>query len=240
MIFTNTFTLLLALVPTTIFAAPTPTAPSLAHAIAKRHLSATALKALEEGSCDLSRAAMPTAPTPLPAPASGLTLSHVAIGRGTQNYTCPSNATSSAPIQVGAKAQLFNVTCSAVRAPAVLADVTTMALSYTVPTSELAEHMLSGHHEFTSEGIPLFYLNTDLHQYGQVQAKKNASSPAPANAAPGPNGLGSVPWLRLNAVTGDYKEVYRLNTAGGQAPKTCDGITGDFTVEYAAEYWFWR
>ncbi len=33
--------------------------------------------------CDLSKAAMPVAPTPLPAP-SGLTLEHVALGRGVQ------------------------------------------------------------------------------------------------------------------------------------------------------------
>ena len=52
--------------------------------------------------------------------------------------------------------------------------------------------------------------------------------------------MGSVLWLKLDGTDGDYKSVYRLNTAGGVAPKTCDGITGDFTVPYAAEYWFWK
>lgn len=41
--------------------------------------------------CDLSRAVMPIAPTPLPLP-SGLVLEHVAVGRGVQvrhwSYTC--------------------------------------------------------------------------------------------------------------------------------------------------------
>ncbi|CRK36479.1 hypothetical protein BN1708_020001, partial [Verticillium longisporum] len=39
-------------------------------------------------SCDLSQARMPIAPEPLPPVSEGLTLKHVAVGRGTQNYTC--------------------------------------------------------------------------------------------------------------------------------------------------------
>lgn len=34
--------------------------------------------------CDLTQAVQPVAPSPLPAPAAGLTLTHVALGRGTQ------------------------------------------------------------------------------------------------------------------------------------------------------------
>lgn len=34
--------------------------------------------------CDLTQAVQPVAPSPLPAPAAGLTLIHVALGRGTQ------------------------------------------------------------------------------------------------------------------------------------------------------------
>ncbi|KAF2194430.1 hypothetical protein K469DRAFT_546603 [Zopfia rhizophila CBS 207.26] len=239
MIFTNTITLVLALAPATLFAAPTRTLPSITD-IYKRHLSANVVKALNDGVCDLDAATMPTAPTPLPAPAAGLHLSHVAVGRGTQNYTCKSDSPSETPTAVGAVAQLFNATCQAVRAPAVLADVTVTALNHPVPANEIAGQLLSGHHEFTSEGVPLFVLNTDVHKFGEVQAKKNASSPAPEGASAGPNGQGSVAWLKLNAVSGDFMEVYRLNTAGGSPPKTCEGIEGHFTVEYAAEYWFWK
>jgi hypothetical protein len=175
----------------------------------------------------------------LPLPGTGFSIRHVAVGRGVQNYTCSSSAATEKPVANGAIAALFNATCSAVRAPTVLADVTTMALNYAVPTSEIAQHLLSGHHEFNKDGAPFFLLDTDLHKYGFIQAAKNGSSDAPATASKGTNGLGSVPWLKLTGTAGQFKEVYRINTAGGVAPKTCEGIQGSFSVPYAAEYWFY-
>lgn len=65
MIFTNTITLILALAPAALFAAPTPTSESLVNIIAARSLSAQALKALEDGACDLARASMPIGKFPL-------------------------------------------------------------------------------------------------------------------------------------------------------------------------------
>src|ERR1700753_1347711 len=64
---------------------------------------------LASPTCDISGAKMPqgkrqeiscqrvmtdislSASTPLPAPSAGLVLTHIAIGRGTQNYTCADN-----------------------------------------------------------------------------------------------------------------------------------------------------
>lgn len=172
-----------------------------------------------------------------------MTLSHVAIGRGTQNYTCttpPDSTASPVPKALGALATLFNVTCEAVRAPAIMSNITTMALRYDVPTGDIASLLESGHHEFNDKGSPFFKLVTNRVNYGAVQAKLYANSTAPAGASTGPNGLGSVPWLLLNGTSGDFKMVYRVNTAGGVAPKTCEGIVGDFTVAYAAEYWFYK
>jgi len=239
MIFTTPLTLVLALAPATLFAAPTRTVESITEIIARRNLPAQAIKALEDGACDLSAAQMPIAATPLPVPGAGLKLVHVAVGRGVQNYTCTTASATETPLSVGAIASLFNATCSAVRAPTVLADVTTLALSHPAPASEIATHLISGHHEFTAAGFPLFMMDTDLHKYGYVQAKKNGTSNAPTTASKGTNGLGSVAWLKLVATEGSFKEVYRLNTAGGMAPKTCEGITGLISVPYAAEYWFW-
>ncbi|KAF2010966.1 hypothetical protein BU24DRAFT_444151 [Aaosphaeria arxii CBS 175.79] len=230
MLFTNTLAFILAVAPTALFAAPTPT---------KRDLSAATVKLLQNGTCDLSELKMPIAPTPLPEP-FGLKLAHIAVGRGTQNYTCATASSTDAPKAVGAVASLYNATCSAVRAPAVLADITKLALDHAIPKNDIAQKLLSGHHEFTAAGVPLFLLQSDNNNYGYVQAKKNSSSDAPTTATKGTNNLGSVPWLKLDAVEGDYKAVYRINTAGGVAPKTCEGITGAFTVEYAAEYWFYN
>lgn len=137
-------------------------------------------------------------------------------------------------------ATLFNATCDSVNSPAVVADVTKIALLYSIPTSAFADSRLSGHHEFTEKKVPLFKLQTETVDYGYVQATADVvKSSAPADADKGSNGLGSVPWLKLNAVEGDYKEVYRVHTAGGVAPKTCEGIDGGFVVDYAAQYWFY-
>ncbi|KAH7044486.1 hypothetical protein B0J12DRAFT_603741 [Macrophomina phaseolina] len=218
----------------------------------------------QASSCDLSSVTMPLdqAPSPsaLPSPSSGLVLSHVAVGRGTQNYTCsasPSSA-SSTPVALGAVATLFNATCQAARTPDLLYQTPSIALAYAVPDAESAlqayDMLLSGHHYFTTSTTAFFNLDTSEHSYGTVACKKNASSSAPAadstsplksNYAAGTQGTanGDVPWLKLEAVkdaTGyTWQEVYRLNTAGGVAPATCEGIDGDFTVEYAATYWFW-
>lgn len=182
-----------------------------------------------------------TAPTPLPSVGAGYTLRHIAIGRGTQNYTCASSTANDIPVANGAQATLFNVTCDAARLNVqVLSDVTRIALNYAVPTVPEAEKRKSGIHEFTEKKIPLFNLKTDNANYGYVQATPDTvRSAAPKEASKGVNGFGSVPWLKLNAVEGNYKEVYRVNTAGGMAPKTCDGQASSIKIDYSAEYWFY-
>jgi hypothetical protein len=121
-----------------------------------------------------------------------------------------------------------------------MTDITTLALKYSIPTGPGAEARLSGHHEFTDKLVPLFNMKTANANYGYVQAKPDTvKSSAPKDSSPGTNGMGSVPWLKLNAVEGDFKEVYRVHTAGGVAPKTCEGMASAFEVEYSAQYWFY-
>lgn len=241
MIFTNILSLILAVAPATLFAAPTQTSDSIAIIMPRNGISPRMADQMDKASatCDLSNAVLPSEASGLPAVSSGLKLSHIAVGRGVQNYTCATAAASETPKAVGAVASLFNATCDGVRAPAVLASVTKIAVDYAIPTSKLAEARLSGHHEFTEKGIPYFKLQTDKVNFGSVHVNATAKTAAPKSASAGPNGLGSVPWLKLVHLDGDYKEVYRVNTAGGVAPKTCEGVQGGFSVEYAAEYWFY-
>lgn len=104
---------------------------------------------------------------------------------------------------------------------------------------------LSGYHYFPNTTTPTFDLDTiPPKQYGFAVAKKVSSSPAPADAPKGPGGVGngSVPWLYLQCVDGTTNGltvVYRLNTAGGSPPTTCESMPAEFAVQYAAEYWFW-
>ncbi|KAK3654466.1 hypothetical protein LTR56_004096 [Elasticomyces elasticus] len=199
-------------------------------------------------SCDLSQAAMPIAPTPLPAPGAGLSLSHVAIGRGTQNYTCDTKNATAVPVPVGAVAALFNVSCIAAETPELLSKLPNIALNLPVPSSDdqnsPAYQDMSGHHYFLDATTPFFNLDTSLHQYGSGMFKKSNVSAAPTDAVLGVNnqGNGSVQWLKLDAKnsTGQvFQTVYRLNTAGGNAPKSCTGMPAAFEVQYSSEYWIW-
>ncbi|KAK3117817.1 hypothetical protein LTR53_000366 [Teratosphaeriaceae sp. CCFEE 6253] len=198
--------------------------------------------------CDLSQASMPVAPTPLPAPAAGLSLSHVAVGRGTQNYTCDLSNTTAVPVPVGAVATLFNVSCLAASAPTLLAQLPAIALNLPVPAptdpSSPAYQDLSGHHYFLDATTPFFTLDTPLHSYGSGAFRKSNVSAAPADAVRGAGGQGdgSVQWLKLDAKDASgqvFQSVYRLNTAGGAAPKACGGMPAAFEVQYSSEYWIW-
>lgn len=171
---------------------------------------------------------------------------HVAIGHGTQNYTCPSPSNATAvPIAIGAIATVYNASCIAARYPSLLSLLPSLvkdlplSTSDTKPLSQQDQLYVSGHHYFLDSTLPTFDLRSLAYGdgLGVVSAVKNASVAAPASAE-----LGSVPWLKLQVVSQEdgssIQEVYRLNTAGGAAPASCDGLEGMLEVSYAAEYWF--
>lgn len=139
--------------------------------------------------------------------------------------------------------------------------------SYSSSTLNPADIALSGHH-FFNEKTPVFELNSnpegaDRH-LGIVKGKANANSTAPAGSCPGVGwaGDGAVAWLFLDATpeseTTDikfdgvnpeaapqqeqWKHVYRVNTAGGMPPKSCDGVEPGqvISVQYAANYWYYK
>lgn len=131
--------------------------------------------------------------------------------------------------------------------PDLLSMLPTLALQYPVPSETLSPSNidLSGHHFFRDTTTPIFNMDlSDSSNYGFVVGKKNATSSPPSNAVLGQNGTGygSVAWLYLltqNGTTENLENVYRLNTAGGSPPTTCEGVASTFEVQYAAEYWFW-
>ncbi|QIW95469.1 hypothetical protein AMS68_000987 [Peltaster fructicola] len=195
------------------------------------------------GKCDMQSAKMPTA-AGLPPPSAGLYLSHVAVGRGTQNYTCANS--SATPAAIGALATLYNVSCVAADTPVLLDRLPVVALNLPTPSSSdsAANVDMSGHHYFIDLTTAYFNLKTDAHDYGGGAFKKVNSTAAPSDAAAGQEGSGdgAVAWLKLIAKdpkTQSMQEVYRVNTAGGNPPKTCEGQDKSFEVQYSAEYWIW-
>ncbi|KAK8101212.1 hypothetical protein PG999_011586 [Apiospora kogelbergensis] len=210
--------------------------------------------------CDLSSVKLPE--SALPPPSAGLYLKHVAVGRGTQNYTCDTSNPSSAPVLFGAVATLFNASCIASSYPDVLKLVPKVALQFDLPGAAAGgppgpaggpgpaenkmgpiDYVLSGHHFFTDVTTPFFTLDTTPDsQYGTIPCAKLNQTAAPADAPKGQQGESAVAWLKLRSkdgATGDLQEVYRVGTAGGSSPATCQGMPASFEVQYSAEYWFY-
>ncbi|CAK7264072.1 hypothetical protein SEPCBS57363_000885 [Sporothrix epigloea] len=200
----------------------------------------------------------PAALPSLPPPSPGLFLKHVAIGRGTQNYTCDADNATAVPIAAGALATLFNASCIAATYPDVLNLLPRVVLPFNLTNNDITADetrlfptnlKLSGHHYFETATTPFFNLDTFTAHMGRLPCAKNNTQKAPSATAigsetdnRGQQGEPAVPWLKLVAkagATGGLQEAYRLQTMGGSAPSTCAGMPAAFTVQYAAQYWFY-
>ncbi|KAK2024706.1 malate dehydrogenase [Colletotrichum zoysiae] len=210
---------------------------------ATRYLSAAPV-------CDLSVVKLPKpAIETLGGPGKGLSLAHIAIGRGTQNYTCDTSNATAVPVATGAIATLFNASCVGSLYPDLLDKLPVVAMDFNLTEQEVDNHRLgpsnlaiSGHHLFTGAGVPLFILETDGSPIGDSYCSKNASMPAPLTAQAGQHGEAAVAWLKLKTIgpsTGNIQEVYRIHTVGGSAPASCKGQPAAFEIQYAAQYWFY-
>ncbi|KAH7464300.1 hypothetical protein FOMA001_g17721 [Fusarium oxysporum f. sp. matthiolae] len=206
-----------------------------------------------------SQSGMPTKPTPvlpsnggdseLPEPSEGVSLKHIALGFGIQNYTCADTAAS--PTPVGALAVLYDVTHlypgqgHTLKVPLNLNEKGTGA-SLVKPfpkKQDLKIRSLSkkipylGHHYFNAAGVPTF----DLDKARQLLvAKKIGDIKAPASSPAGPEGTGAVNWLFLGDAGGSHgiSYAYRVLTAGG-ASHGCKAKGADST-SYTAMYWFYN
>ncbi|KAL7755395.1 hypothetical protein ACKLNR_014493 [Fusarium oxysporum f. sp. zingiberi] len=203
-------------------------------------------------------------PSELPAPPQDVTLKHIALGFGIQNYTCA--GIDAAPVSAGALAVLYDVTYlypgqdplsltdeKWASLPSDVLDTGRVPLnrnenggaSLTSPfPKKQALRVKSirknipylGHHFFNVDGVPTF----DLDKANQfLIAKKLGGIKAPASAPTGPEGTGAVDWLYLGDAGGSQgvSVVYRVLTAGG-ASHGCKAKGTDST-SYTTLYWFY-
>ncbi|KAL4994695.1 hypothetical protein BDV10DRAFT_146182 [Aspergillus recurvatus] len=188
----------------------------------------------------------------LSAPSSGLSLKAITLGRGTQNYTCAESTATIAPEAIGATATLFDTSCLVAAdasadsrstlhfLPDILKPIplSNVDLFASLLSRESGQNLAVGKHYFTADGTPFFDLRgSERYNSDWIAAKKEGEEDAPAK--PGYGITGDVAWLKLKEVEGTLSEVYRIHTAGGSAPATCKDMPEEFTVDYAAEYWFY-
>lgn len=195
----------------------------------------------------LSRAQSQVLPpnSTLPAPLSNLTLKYIALGLGTQNYTCASSSSNATPVAIGALANLYDATDA--MAAMALAPFGTVHKILSVGTCQADAHNNAsqlkqiGQHYFDAAGTPTFDLSPENLL---LKSKKMATANAPSDACAGRDGGAAVPWLMLqddgtNRSQG-LQQVFRVETTGGSAPANCAGVAaGSLTRDYAALYYLY-
>lgn len=113
-------------------------------------------------------------------------------------------------------------------------------VNFHLATLEHSPIPVLGHHYFDDAGVPTFDLG---HKIGILKGKRDAGIAAPKKGGHGSDAKAkkAVDWLALCAVEGSQKlqRGYRVETAGGKAPKSCQGQPAKIQVQYAAQYWFY-
>ncbi|MCJ1391270.1 hypothetical protein MMC18_004133 [Xylographa bjoerkii] len=182
----------------------------------------------------------------LPSPVAGTSLKALTLGRGTQNYTCADSTANSVPVSIGAVATLFDASpllpfLPPMEGQEVLDMLPSYLVSFPYAALENSSLPVKGHHFFNSAVVPIFDLTST--GVGLLVGSKVGDIAAPTGSTPGPNGIGpgAVDWLALGAADGSsgLAEGYRVFTAGGKPPKTCEGQAPTIEVQYGAQYWFY-
>ncbi|KAF5616486.1 hypothetical protein F25303_13503 [Fusarium sp. NRRL 25303] len=203
-------------------------------------------------------------PSELPTPPQDVTLKHIALGFGIQNYSCTN--TGATPVAAGALAVLYDATFlyPGQHSSDVTPEKWTLLPSNILNTEKVPLNRIEnggasptnpfpkkeslevknlnknipylGHHFFTTAGIPTF----DLDPVNQLLiAKRISGIKAPASTPTGPGGTSAVDWLYLGDAGGSrgVSLAYRALTAGGSS-YGCKG-KGIDSVPYTAYYWFY-
>ena len=175
----------------------------------------------------------------LPPPTSSPSI--IALGVGTQNYTCNSTtSTYSSNVAVADLYDITNLVTSSTKDSLCILYLKNSQDCNADDNPLKLNHV--GQHYFDASSKPNFDFTKS--GYGWLQAKKGAGVPAPNTASKGvePHKNGAVDWLYLldngAGVSQTLQSVYRVETAGGKPPATCSG-NEQIQIPYAAEYWFY-
>ncbi|KAF3912475.1 hypothetical protein ABW20_dc0104648 [Dactylellina cionopaga] len=179
-------------------------------------------------------------------PASNEKLSRIVLGYGSQNYSCIAGV----PTANGAVATLYDISCPVID-NVDFANLLTALFVQMNPNAQsnaikMAANVFNtqftvGFHYFKGDfATPAFEFSDQKKFFGAVAGK--VSPIVGSDMGKKPDAYGAVPSLRLSARPGmgsSYSTIYRLHTAGGAAPTTCNW-SGQKQIPYAAQYWVYR
>ncbi|CAE6386181.1 unnamed protein product [Rhizoctonia solani] len=196
--------------------------------------SVMAAPAQQTYGCDVSSAQL-ALPATLSIP-SGSWPEYIALGVGTQNYTCSAAGTYTS---AGAVATLIDLSCLEQSEPETFENIQTYAYNVIGNWNNVEAtlgpyiHVLGKHYFVSQSGAIAPKFDFSQTGNGYVISKK-------IGGASSPDGTQNVDWLELQNTSGSLaKYVYRVNTQGGQPPASCT-LGQSVTVPYTAKYWFFN
>lgn len=166
----------------------------------------------------------------LPSPPSNECLRAIGLALGTQEYSCANTNSAHAPTFSKASATLYDVAQLLELLPSedYLHELTSYFLKYnygSIANSSLSMLGCLSH----VHGMPTF----DLGASGLFQLETDYTINAPQEP------LLNVDWAYGQSLDRTWT-VYRVETAGGGGPTTCEGQNASLSVSYSAEYWFYK
>jgi hypothetical protein len=191
-------------------------------------------------SADISSAklVLPAGQTNLTAPTAPA--SYIALGVGTQNYTCSAAGTYAS---AGAVAEVFDISC--LYGTPLFDQIADKAIQIwkSAPASVTVEKII--------EYIPDVSVVLGQHYFvpnaGATSPKWDFTSSGNSDAfvlgakvggLTAPTGKQDVDWLQLKNNGGGLADaIYRTDTKEGQPPASCAPGSGPITVKYVSKYW---
>lgn len=215
-------------------------------------IPALALPNLKFRGCNLSDAKipLPSNQTVLAQPTS--VPSFVGLGVGVQNYTC--DATSLTYSNVGAVAQLFDMSCLIGTPLSTTIQNDAFNIWNNAPSSFTAQDIIKtlcphplvlGQHYFVPNPNPAVGSPTISPKWDFTADSEKGNAEAFVIGAkvgdlPAPTSKSDVDWLQLKNVEGQLADtIYRVETKGGQPPSSCTAGAPLLTVKYTSQYWLY-
>ncbi|GJJ11531.1 hypothetical protein Clacol_005764 [Clathrus columnatus] len=195
--------------------------------------------------CNVSQAVIPIGQSGLTVAPAGQKPINIALGVGTQNYTCSASGTFAS---IGAVATLFDASCIfEVIDDLTIKTITPLEIAIDILQTALGKSpTILGHHFFIDNptgavGVsPTFDFRSNSER-GNPEAFVVTSKSEDVKSPNNPTH--NVDWLQLIAIPGQGElasTIYRILTLGGQPPASCAPGCAPITVPYAANYWFFK